>query len=231
MEELRLGGSIKQIALRLGISPNTLKERFKAIYAKVEVHSARELLVKMYVEPRRKTEAASLPWLRALEQILDAEHWLAALEALQIAARTHLLCRAEVFALRGDARLWRLHPLTATAAAAAGAGPAPKRAATAGGADDLPPPVWCGASDLISAALARGELESALAPPLLPNWRLPLRLFRIPCGDGRYALLILSAADADDLRQARMLARFCEAVLNRAPGPTLVPAPAGRPAK
>ncbi|MGH9541162.1 MAG: LuxR C-terminal-related transcriptional regulator [Terriglobales bacterium] len=95
IDGLKSGGSIKEVALRLGISPNTLKERLKTIYAKLEVHSARELLVKLYLgSPEPAPQRTDV--LRRLEAVLDAPSISAALRALANAIATQLDLRAEV---------------------------------------------------------------------------------------------------------------------------------------
>lgn len=96
IDGLKAGGSIKEVALRLGISPNTLKERLKTIYAKLEVHSARELLVKLYLGSREPAAPQRTDVLRSLEAVLDAPSVSAALRALASAIAAQLDLRAEV---------------------------------------------------------------------------------------------------------------------------------------
>lgn len=101
VEELKVGGSIKEISVRLGISPNTLKERLKSVYAKLEVHSARELLLKLYLQPQPGRRNAQVS---ALAAILDAPSPRFILSALAEAAAAQLDVRAEVMTIN------ELHP-------------------------------------------------------------------------------------------------------------------------
>lgn len=78
--------SVKDIACELGLSANTVKDYLKTIYRKAQVHSARELMVRLVPAPARWT-AAPPPPDTALAQLLQTTQTLevapAPAEALQ----------------------------------------------------------------------------------------------------------------------------------------------------
>lgn len=226
IEELKRGGSIKEMAVRLAISPNTLKERLKTIYTKLEVHSARELLVKLYVHPQlQKTDGANV--LGALEAVLDAPTTLGTLHAVAVAVTQQVGGRAGVFLVAGEAPRWRLRPVEAEPSR-----PGPLTPATQPGnrpwrpAGDAAPPApprdgAAGAlrptlTDFIAETMRHGEAISERAVRELPNWNPPLLGIRLDWRSGR-ALLVLSKPHheitAVECRRAALLARFAEAVL------------------
>ena len=73
VSELLEAQSVKEIACKLNLSVNTVKDYLKTVYQKAQVHSARELLVKLYGEremrPPEPLPAAQLVALA--EAVLD----------------------------------------------------------------------------------------------------------------------------------------------------------------
>ena len=69
------GRSTKQIALALGISPFTVQDHLKAVFAKVGVQSRAELVAALYVqhyEPRRETGSTPGPYGWYLDDVATA---------------------------------------------------------------------------------------------------------------------------------------------------------------
>lgn len=88
IEGLARGSSVKDIALELNLSINTVKDRMKSAYTKAGVHSARELVSKVYLAPGSQ-EATSVPRLvlQAVDGLVHAKEESSAVDALLSAAR------------------------------------------------------------------------------------------------------------------------------------------------
>lgn len=91
IRELLDAHSVKEIAGELKISVNTVKDYLKTVYQKAQVHSARELLIKLYMDtdPRevQETPPATEPLLDSLQRVLDAGCAAEVVECLQSSIR------------------------------------------------------------------------------------------------------------------------------------------------
>lgn len=91
IRELMDAHSVKEIAGELNISVNTVKDYLKTVYQKAQVHSARELLIKLYMDADLPTEpdtpTASEPLLASLQRVLDAGCAAEMVECLQHSIR------------------------------------------------------------------------------------------------------------------------------------------------
>ncbi len=89
VSELLEAQSVKEIACKLNLSVNTVKDYLKTVYQKAQVHSARELLVKLY-EERELRPAEPLPAAQLVavaEALLDAGRPEEVLDRLVLGAR------------------------------------------------------------------------------------------------------------------------------------------------
>lgn len=91
IRELLDAHSVKEIAGELNISVNTVKDYLKTVYQKAQVHSARELLIKLYMEndaPEMQDPAQGAdPLLNSLQRVLDAGCAAEVVECLQTSIR------------------------------------------------------------------------------------------------------------------------------------------------
>jgi DNA-binding CsgD family transcriptional regulator len=73
IKQLAEGAAVKDIALELNLSANTVKDYLKTAYQKAQVHSARELLSKVYLGPEVQ-HISSMParLLQAIEGLYGA---------------------------------------------------------------------------------------------------------------------------------------------------------------
>jgi len=78
---------VATIAHTLGLSQHTVKDHLKSVYQKLQVHSARELLVKLHGQARAALSLPELPFLGAAEAILAAGPASAVLPALRAAVQ------------------------------------------------------------------------------------------------------------------------------------------------
>lgn len=95
--ELNAARQIRDIAAALHLAPNTVKSYVKSIYAKAEVHSARELMLKL--------SSGSIP---GDERVNTLSRMLAESDAAQLHAAALALLRAWTGASK--AFCWEIHP-------------------------------------------------------------------------------------------------------------------------
>lgn len=80
--------SVREIADDLHITVNTVKDYIKTIYQKAQVHSARALLIKFYLDRPPARPGRSRDLADAIQKLLDSRSRELVLETLVMAAKT-----------------------------------------------------------------------------------------------------------------------------------------------
>lgn len=146
--------SVKDIALELRLTVNTVKDYIKTIYQKAQVHSARALLIKFYLDRPVVRAERSRDLADAIQRLLESRTRAVLLDSLLAAARTCTLARqaalfdlAENPAANGGSARWQLR--------------------TRVGRDQFPLPAeWCDALEAAGYFQLPVTTGAGLPPPL-----------------------------------------------------------------
>jgi DNA-binding CsgD family transcriptional regulator len=114
VNELLEARSVKEIAIQLHLSVNTVKDYLKTMYQKAQVHSARELLVKLYeAENERRGEDSVMSLIGTVEALLDGSSVRGVVETMTQAASSHCgAARAGFWLASRESAEWLLTSLT-----------------------------------------------------------------------------------------------------------------------